>query len=122
MSGINPTLTIGNVTKNKMELSPSGGAVKLVVAPQLSPIINVFLGGGGGGGVGTGNMTIYSVPPGAGDGEDGDGAYVVSTQKIMRKSGGSWSAVGQAAKLVSDSQVTFETPTAGDGTAELATP
>jgi hypothetical protein len=108
---------------------PSGSPVlktgtstySLSASVNPAPVLNVFVGGGVGGGSGDGNMTIYPTTPTSGEGVDGDGAYVVSTQKIMRKVAGVWTTVGQAAKTVSDSQVTFETPTAGDGTAELAT-
>lgn len=68
-----------------------------------------------------GTFTIVNAAPDPGDGQNGDGRLVASTGEVFYKQAGTWDSIGKIAILVTDSQVTFETPTAGPGTAELAT-
>lgn len=70
-----------------------------------------------------GNIHIVSSgAPGVGVGVNGDVALVLASQETYYKTGGAWALFGQQAKAVSNSQATFTTPSAGDGTTELATP
>lgn len=68
-----------------------------------------------------GVLSITLAVPSNMTGKDGDGAFVLSDLGIYYKESGVWTLFGHVAKKVENHQVTFKTPTAGDGTAELAT-
>lgn len=69
-----------------------------------------------------GTIHISAAVPLPAVGADGDIALVLADRSTYYKSAGTWIFFGKDAKDVTDSQVTFVTPTAGDGTADLATP
>lgn len=69
-----------------------------------------------------GTLSIAATVPGAGVGADGDGVFALDNLGIYYKSAGAWILFGHVAKAVTNHSVTFETPSAGDGTAELSTP
>lgn len=116
-----PTSKLSIQTLNA-KIQTETSLLKVTLTPRANPIITLTPGGGGGGGGGAGNFSIVGTTPLDTEGENDDGVFVVATQKIMRKEGGTWVTRGQVAKTVSNSQVTFQTPSAGNGTAELATP
>lgn len=69
----------------------------------------------------SGKIFIAATVPAAGTGNNGDAALVLGDLGVYYKTGGAWLLFGNVMKAVSDSKITVKTPTAGDGTVEIAT-
>lgn len=73
------------------------------------------------GGVGSATLNGAGAPNIA-DGEDGDTYFDSTAKTLYLKDAGVWVLCGTFAKTVTNAAVTFVTPSAGDGTAQLTTP
>ena len=69
----------------------------------------------------SGKLWIRATLPDPSLGNNDDGALVLEDLGIYFKTGGTWTIFGYVMKAVSDSKITVKTPTAGDGTVEIAT-
>jgi hypothetical protein len=96
-----------DATAAKHGLMPKADKVKLDGLPSSIPNGNVHI---------SANVPLNTV------GVDGDIALVLADRSTYYKAAGAWNFFGKDAKDVTNSQVTFVTPTAGDGSADISTP
>lgn len=108
------------------ELEPPDNGTKLDATAALHGLMSkaamAKLNGIPAGGATGVNFHLGAADPGAGTGNNNDIAYNTTTGGWLRKAAGVWTEFARGPINITDSQVTFKTPTAGDGTAELATP
>lgn len=68
----------------------------------------------------TGTFSVVATAPTSGQGANNDCRLVIADGGFYYKSAGSWTLLGKIGK-VTDADVTFVTPTAGNGVAQLTT-